>query len=110
MRGGHEDSDAMRCRLDFGVKWKPSIHMPKAAARLWLEITDIRVERVQDIDREDYKKEGITIVGIPEWTKDEWGFAYKMKFADLWDSINAKRGYSWDSNSWVWVLSFRRKR
>jgi hypothetical protein len=86
----------MRARLDYGVKWRPSIHMPKRAARLWLEITDVRVERVQDISEKDAVAEGVGCFGCDTI---QW-------FEDLWDSINAKRGYSWDSNPWVFVICF----
>lgn len=97
--GDHEDSDSMRCRLDYGVKWKPSIHMPRKAARLFLEITDIKVERVQDIDDDDAIDEGVG-GNINEGPT--------AAFAELWDTINAKRGYSWESNPWCWVIEFRR--
>ena len=78
--------------------WKPSIHMPKKAARIWLEITDIRVERVQDISGDDAVAKGIK--STPDYAIDY--------FASLWDSINQKRGYGWESNPWVWVVEFKR--
>lgn len=86
-------------------KWRPSIFMPRWASRIQLEITDISVERVQDISREDALAEGIQINpglerGIPDLPR--------ARFADLWDSINKKRGYSWESNCWVWVIEFKR--
>jgi len=71
------------------------IHMPKEAARLWLPVKAMRVERVQDITNEDVQAEGFA----------PWGDKY-ARFADLWDSLNAKRGYSWESNPWVWVIEF----
>ena len=73
-------------------KWRPSIHMPKAAARIWLEVTDVRVERVQDITEEDAQAEGVDSLA---------------DFIELWDKLNAKRGYGWDTNPWVWVIEFR---
>jgi len=82
--------------------WKPSIHMQRWASRLTLEVTDVRVERVQDISEEDAKAEGCPVRGNIDATKDPIGW-----FAWLWDSINAKRGYSWDSNPWVWVVAFK---
>lgn len=85
-----------------GHPWdiRPSIHMPRWASRLTQTITDIKVERVQDITEEDAKSEGI--IGVPT----AFGLLYKPAFSRLWDSINAKRGYSWKSNPWVWVISF----
>ena len=79
--------------------------MPRWASRIDLEITDIRVERVQEITEEDAMAEGV-------WGKDEpyqgVGDLPSDRFRDLWDSINAKRGYGWDIKPWVWVISFRR--
>lgn len=94
------------------TRWHPSIHMPKWAARLFLEITDIRVERVHDISEEDAVDEGIEVDENNHVVRGDdinWGGAVTA-FAELWDSINAKRGYSWDSNPWVWVVIFRRVR
>jgi len=98
-------------------KWKPSIHMFKRSARIWLEITDIRVERLQDITIKDIIDEGTPDFGpwpintamlitntnnIDDLQRE---LSYGM-FIDLWDKLNAKRGYSWESNPWVWVVSF----
>ena len=85
-----------------GCRWKPSIHMPKWAARIWLEVTGVRVERVQDISEEDAIAEG-----IPRGAVQYCGHAIRL-FRDLWDSINAKRGYPWEVNPWVWVVEFKR--
>ena len=114
--------------------WKPSIHMPKDAARIWLEITDIRVERVRDITEEDVKAEGVR-VPVSEANSVLWCLTdkypphdympegilregnkskvtskmiFKAHFASLWDSINEKRGYGWESNPWVWIVEFKR--
>ncbi|MEA5016139.1 MAG: hypothetical protein VB099_16430 [Candidatus Limiplasma sp.] len=79
--------------------WKPSIFMPKKICRLFLRVTDVRVERVQDISDCDCMAEGIRC-GIWDDLRDE--------FRALWDSLNAKRGYGWDTNPWVWVYTFER--
>ena len=80
-------------------KWRPSIHMPRWAARILLEVTDVRVNRVQDIGEEDCLKEGIpsgnTLLGK------------RYHFGLLWNSINEKRGFGWDTNPWVWVVEFK---
>ena len=80
--------------------WRPSIHMPKEAARIFLEITAVRVERLQDISEEDAKAEGCELVG---WTEE---MPMPAGFAGLWNSLNGKRGHSWESNPWVWVYEF----
>ena len=80
-------------------KWKPSIHMPREAARIFLRVTNVRVERVQDITAHDAIREGMESE-IPFDTVDE--------FKELWNNLNAKRGYSWESNPWVWVIDFER--
>lgn len=88
------------------IRWKPSIHMPKKYARLWLKVKNIRVESLQDITEEDVRAEGI---------KQECGCTacicrgLKRDFEDLWNSINEKRGYGWDTNPWVWVIVFARE-
>ncbi|MDO8997221.1 MAG: hypothetical protein Q7U77_11390 [Sediminibacterium sp.] len=70
------------------IPWKPSIHMPKSACRIFLKITNVRVERLQDISEEDAIAEGIA------------------SFKSLWQSINGEK--SWDDNPWVWVIEFER--
>lgn len=84
-------------------KWRPSIFMPRWASRITLRITDVKVERLQDISEGDAIAEG---VGAWHDTKD--GMVYRPEFQALWDTINAKRGFGWDANPWVWVLSFER--
>ena len=86
--------------------WKPSIFMPRWASRIDLQITKIKVDRVQDINEEDAITEGCLNTNDPSSGVD-WcqGFA-RACFCNLWDSINAKRGYGWDVNPWVWVIEF----
>jgi hypothetical protein len=81
--------------------WKPSLFMPRKAARIFLEVKSVRVERIQDITEEDAKAEGVT-------KTDYRILDYKTTFVILWDTLNKKRGYQWESNPWVWVIEFRR--
>lgn len=82
------------------IKWRPSIHMPRWASRLTLEIVEVRVERLQDISEEDAKAEGCR----PD-NMDTHGGARDV-FIELWESINGPG--SWDANPWVWVIEFER--
>lgn len=82
------------------VTWKPSIHMPKSASRLWLMVEEIRVERLQDITEEDAKAEGCI-----QYEKDTDWMTAKYGYQILWESINGKE--SWNSNPWVWVIKYR---
>jgi hypothetical protein len=99
-------------------KWRPSIHMPRWASRIQLEITDVRVERVQDTSEEDAAAEGIERVGGGRYwlgfdkhhikgNRKVYGVATDA-FRSLWDSINKDRGLGWDANPWVWVVEFKR--
>ena len=95
------------------LKWMPSIHMPRWASRITLEITKIDVQRIQEISEEDARAEGTPTVVVPN-DSDEGENAktiYKRRFRWLWDSINAKRdsGWcAWDKNPWAWVIEFKR--
>jgi len=86
------------------VRWRPSIHMPRWASRITLRITDIRVERLQDISEDDAKAEGVGYKnpGYLPGTKGNWigSFAY------LWNKINGPG--AWEANPWVWVVAFER--
>jgi hypothetical protein len=107
-------------------KWKPSIHMPRTASRITLEITAVRVERLNDISEADAKAEGLKGLskdgnlvkyGIPDrdglpgndddgWHWQDWNRDPSMAFRRLWESINGPE--SWDANPWVWVVEFKR--
>lgn len=95
----------------WGWKLKPSIHMPKTATRIWLKITNIRVERLQNISEQDAIKEGIEVIA-PGLYKSYYpgynGANYEAKesFKELW--INLNGGNSWFSNPWVWVIEFEK--
>ena len=92
---------------DFHCVWHPSIHMPKEAARIWLKVTDVRVERLQNIDGKGCVKEGIEEEPL-KYVGDEF---VKGMFHDLWDSAMKKSDidrYGWNANPWVWVIEFER--
>lgn len=88
--------------------WRPSIHMPRWASRLTLEVTGVRVERVQDISAKDAVSEACLPGRAGMRTIALNGVTAFDAFRQTWDSLNAKRGYSWDANPWVWVLEFKR--
>jgi hypothetical protein len=114
-RSAHEDIMAGHDGMGYGpyyrateiapdtLRWRPAIHMPRWASRITLGLTDVRVERLQEVSDEDAFAEGIqTAVDLGQ--RDD-GTA-RGAFRVLWDSINAKRA-PWASNPWVWVLSFK---
>lgn len=82
----------------------PPIHMPRWASRITLEITDVRVERLQDISEADAKAEGVSMPDGTPTPPDFW--SYQQEFRHLWEQINGPG--SWDANPWVWAISFRR--
>lgn len=91
-----------------GPGWRPSIHMPRWASRIILEVTDVRVERVQAITEEDAKAEGVPPERAARIGADHGTLQHTLAFAVLWDSINAPRGFGWATNPWVWCLTFKR--
>lgn len=87
------------------ARWHPSIHMPKEAARIWLKVTDVRVERLQDMWASDVSKEGI------RFNKPTAADEMLKAFAKLWDSTIKKSDldrYGWNASPWVWVIEFER--
>lgn len=89
------------------VPWHPSIHMPKEAARIWLKVTDVRVERLQDITSEQICKEGVEVEEPYVLNGEEKRYA----FSSLWNSTIKKSDldrYGWDADPWVWVIEFER--
>lgn len=90
-------------------KWKPSIHMPKKAARIWLKVADVRVEKLQNMNTGDFLSEGVII--RPEAYNDPEN-AYqqaKKEFIHIWDSTIKKSEidqYGWTANPWTWVIEF----
>ncbi len=100
--------DSNRCRIELGyTKWKPSIFMPRWASRITLEITGVRVERLQDISESDATAEGVGAVSMADAPRQAvW--SHRQDFAQLWDTINGKPEYRWKDNPWVWALTFKR--
>ena len=96
---------------DNDSKWKPSIHMPRWASRILLEITDIRVERLKEISGEDACLEGTGFIdrrGDLCHAGNHPSYSISI-FSRLWDSINGKKpGCSWANNPWVWVVEFKK--
>lgn len=107
-----------------GWPWRPSIFMPRRWSRITLEITDVRVERLQDISEADALAEGVnpedTTVGTGEidgkivpWFPGAYHphfiklITHRSAYACLWDSLNAKRGFGWETNPWVWAITFK---
>ena len=96
---------------DAEERWKPSIHMPKEAARIWLKVTDIRVERLQDITEEQAKSEGFEPIMSTKGSSfyTSWQGPSVENFKYFWNSTIKKKDlplYGWNANPWVWVIEF----
>jgi hypothetical protein len=101
----HEHGACIRYQPFEGYDKKSPLFMPRWASRLTLEITGVRVERVQDISKADVVAEGISErEGYP---LSDCAAGWHEPYAALWDSLNAKRGFGWDANPWVRVIEFR---
>lgn len=125
--------ESERIRYEYGYRWKPSIHMPKEAARIFLRVTDVRVERLQSMDEIDAVKEGTKgcpyghTVYFPEgsmeacfyvpnecfsYDYDYCNHSYPEIFGhDIWDKTikhDDLEKYGWEANPWVWVIEFER--
>ncbi len=105
---GCQSSDAVHYKADFYEPpadgcWKPSIHMPRWACRITLDVTAVRAERIQDISDLDAQAEGAACVGgsLLRWMN------YRPNFAVLWETIYAPRGFGWETNPYVWVYEFK---
>lgn len=91
------------------MKWSPSIHMPKKAARIWLKVTDVRVEQLQDITDKEAEREGAQPQNPFHYDVNKW--PNKEHFKEIWNSTIKKSDldyYGWDANPWVWVIEFER--
>lgn len=89
-----------------GEKWKPSIHMPRWASRILLEITGIRVERLQSISDEDAKAEGFDYSTHPSAIEMGYAIGAKTNFRHTWEQIYGAN--AWNKNPWVWVVEFKK--
>lgn len=91
-----------------GIKWRPSIHMPREAARIFLRVTGVRVEHIQSMTMRDIQAEGVVPYDVKGGTWQQWQKDY---MEPVWDSTikSADRAlYSWAANPWVWVIEFER--
>jgi len=110
------------CPFGEAVQTRSSRFMPKWAARIWLEVVETRAQRLQDIGIYDIRDEGVDVSGLLEGFEieadgadrgveydepDDFVQAAKERFADLWNAINAKRGYPWTNNNWVWAYTLK---
>ena len=95
----------------FAPRWRPSIHMPKEAARIFLRVTDVRVERLQDMRLVDCLAEGVVLSSIEKMDFIKGPHIARGRYAGVWDSTIPKKDldlYGWDANPWVWVIEFER--
>lgn len=103
---------------EVSIKWHPSIHMPKEAARIWLRVTDVRIERLQEITNDGCVAEGIYPSNCRECnaafgcdTCIDEGYSEIDEFTEVWNSTIKKSDldrYGWDASPWVWVIEFER--
>lgn len=95
---------------EVNIKWRPSIHMPKEAARIWLRVTDVRVEQLQEMTGQDVLKEGLNSHVHPQASYFDCN--QREMFEKLWNSTIKKPNidrYGWDASPWVWVIEFERR-
>jgi len=105
---GKSDDDPYFELADSRGGNRSPIFMPRWASRITLELTEVRVERLQEITEADAIAEGCTATSLhPHVSADEHESA-REQYARVWDELNAKRGFGWNLNPWVWVLSFKR--
>ena len=104
---------------EVNIKWRPSIHMPKEVARIWLKVTDVRVERLHEITEDGALREGsqgmrcdhaaLGVYGCTDCMNTGWIEPPQVGFMQIWDSTVKKSDldrYGWDANPWVWVIEF----
>lgn len=102
-------AESERFRKELGYKWHPSIHMPKEAARIWLRVTDVRVERLQEIDEDGAIAEGL-YKGWRLTQSSSLAETARQAFMWLWLHLARKAPdeMKWSANPWVWVIQFER--
>lgn len=100
-RADYDDITAKEC---YGGLWHPSIHMPRTASRITLEVTGVRVERLQEITPRDAEAEGISKPDHGDHLSHRW--CAVESYRALWEEINGPG--SWDANPWVWIIEFKR--
>lgn len=130
--GGYSNNDEEGWRTvdgppmapDWRGKYRPAMFMPRWASRITLEVTGVRVERLQDINADDVRAEGLEYredniggricrrwrsYGTPDgWFPEGRDIAPIHSFQSLWDGLNSERGFGWHANPWVWVVDFKR--
>ena len=102
-KADYRDDEPLRL-CGMYIAWRPSIHMPKEAARIFLKVNDVRAERLQNITKDEIKSEGLDVLGKTANT------SFRM-WRELWESTMKKTEvprYGWDANPWVWVIEFER--
>lgn len=121
-RANYSDSEKFyRDGKEVKIKWHPSIHMPKEAARIWLKVTDVRVERLQSITEGGAIREGAEgekchhtntgAFGCTDCMNTGWIEPPQVEFMQIWNNTIKKSDldrYGWDANPWVWVIEFER--
>lgn len=114
-RADYSDTEKFyRNGKEIEMKWKPSIHMPKGAARIWLNVTDVRVERLQEITEAGAEAEGaVNNIGMIHAPDNEYDHIHTAKeyFIEIWNSTIKKADrnrYGWNASPWVWVIEFER--
>ena len=97
------------CENAERITWRPSIHMPKAATRIWLRVKDVRVERLKEMKLNDFLQEGVVIRTEAFNDPDNAYLQARKQFIEIWDST-ITRGkqdlYGWDADPWVWTVEF----
>jgi hypothetical protein len=104
-----ETKASKEIRESYGYKWKPSIHMPRIAARVFLKVTAVKMQRIKDITEPEALKEGFISTAVSNLEGDDYTGLYAYEhFINVWDDIYAKQGNGWDFNPWVWVIEFEK--